>query len=198
MLLLPGVRRSDSVVSVVQLSRVQLSVTLWTAATRLLCPPLSPKVCSNSCPLCQWCYLTISFSVIPFSSSPQSFPASESFPMSQLFTSGGQKYWSFRFSISPSNEYSGLISFRVDWFDLAVQGTLKSLLQHHKCTFTYSFSDSFPIKFIIEYWVEFPMLYSRILLIIYFMCICCVYVNPNFLIYPSPPHFPFGNHKFVF
>ena len=52
--------------------------------------------------------------------------------MSQLFASGGQKYWSFSFSISPSNEYSGLISFRMDWFDLlAVQGTLKSLLQHH-------------------------------------------------------------------
>ena len=50
--------------------------------------------------------------------------------MSQLFTSDDQKYWSF--SISPSNEYSGLISFRIDWFDLlAVQGTLKSLLQHH-------------------------------------------------------------------
>ena len=52
--------------------------------------------------------------------------------MSQLFASGGQKYWSFSFSISPSNEYSGLISFRIDWFDLlAGQGTLKSLLQHH-------------------------------------------------------------------
>ena len=41
------------------------------------------------------------------------------------------KYWSFNFSISPSNDYSGLVSFRIDWFDLAVQGTLKSLLQHH-------------------------------------------------------------------
>ena len=51
--------------------------------------------------------------------------------MSQLFASGGQNYWSFSFNISPSNEYSGLISFRVDWFDLAVQMTLKSLLQHH-------------------------------------------------------------------
>ena len=51
--------------------------------------------------------------------------------MSQFFTSGGQKYWSFSFSISPSNEHSGLISFRMDWLDpLAVQGTLKSLLQH--------------------------------------------------------------------
>ena len=53
--------------------------------------------------------------------------------MSQFFTSGGQsKYWSFSFSLSPSNEYSRLISFKTDWFDLlAVQGTLKSLLQHH-------------------------------------------------------------------
>ena len=52
--------------------------------------------------------------------------------MSQFFTSGGQKYWSFSFSISPSNEYSGLISFRIGWFDIfAVQGTLKSLLQIH-------------------------------------------------------------------
>ena len=52
--------------------------------------------------------------------------------MSQLFTLGGQKYWSFSFNISPSNEHPGLISFRMDWLDpLAVQGTLKSLLQHH-------------------------------------------------------------------
>ena len=65
-----------------------------------------------------------------FSSCPQSFPASESFPMSQLFRR--PKYWSFSINIRPSNEYSGLISFTIDWFDLlAVQGTLKSLLQHH-------------------------------------------------------------------
>ena len=52
--------------------------------------------------------------------------------MSQLFVSGGQKYWSFSFNISPSNEYSGLISFRMDWLDLiAVQGILKGLLQHN-------------------------------------------------------------------
>ena len=69
--------------------------------------------------------------LIPFSSCPQSFPASGSFPVSWLFKSVGQ-YWSFSFNISPSNEYSGLISFRIDWFDLlALQRTLKSLLQHH-------------------------------------------------------------------
>ena len=69
--------------------------------------------------------------LLPFLSSPQSFPASGSFPVSQPFTSALYiKYWSF--NLSPSNEYSGLISFRMDWSDLlAVQGTLKSLLQHH-------------------------------------------------------------------
>ena len=72
---------------------------------------------------------TISSSVIPFSSHPQSFPASGSFQMNQLFISCGQ---SIGFNISPSNEHTGLISFRMDWLDLlAVQGTLKSLLQHH-------------------------------------------------------------------
>ena len=59
-----------------------------------------------------------------------SFPAPESFPMSWLFHIRWPKYWNF--SISPFNDYSGLISFRIDWFDLlAAQGTLKSLLQHH-------------------------------------------------------------------
>ena len=76
---------------------------------------------------CRWCHPTISFSVTPFSSCPQSFPASESFPLSQLFVSGGQNI-----GASPSNENSGLISSRIDWSDLlAVQGILKSLLQHH-------------------------------------------------------------------
>ena len=72
-----------------------------------------------------------SSSVVPFSSCPQSLPASASFPMTQLCMRW-PKYWSFSFNISPSNEYPGLISFRIDWLDLlAVQGTLKNLLQHH-------------------------------------------------------------------
>ena len=96
---------------------------------RLPCPWPTPRACSNSCPLRQWCHPTISSSVIPFSSCLQPFPTSGSFQMSQLSASGGQ---SFSFSISPSNEYSGLISLRMDWLGLlAVQGTLKSLLQHH-------------------------------------------------------------------
>ena len=96
------------------------------------CPSPTPGGYSNSCPVSRWCHPTISSSVIPFSSCPQSFPASESFQMSQLFASGSQSIESFSFNISPSNEHPGLISFRMDWLDLpAVEGTLKSLLQHH-------------------------------------------------------------------
>ena len=172
--------------SVQLLSHVWLFVTPWTAARQTSCPSPTSRACLNSCPLSWWCHPTISFSVIPFSSHLQSFPASESFPMSQFFTLSGQsiaasalasvlpmniqdwfplgctgwvslqskgfsrvffqhhsskpsvlrirwpKYSGFSFSISPSSEYPGLISFRMDWFDLfAVQRTLKSLLQHH-------------------------------------------------------------------
>ena len=83
---------------------------------RLLCPSLSPGVCSNSCPLSQWYHPTISSSVIPFCSCLQSFPASGSFPMSlfQFLHVRWSNYWSFSFSISPSNEYWGLISFGID------------------------------------------------------------------------------------
>jgi len=100
--------------------------------TRPPYPSPTPGVYPNSHLLSLWCHLTISSSAIPFSSCPQSFPASGSFQMSQLFKSGGQSTGSFSFSISPSNEQSGLISFRMDWLDLlAVHGTFKCLLQHH-------------------------------------------------------------------
>ena len=96
------------------------------------CPSPTRGIYLNSCPFNWFCHLTISSSVVPFASRLPSFPASGSFQMSQFFTSGGQKYWSFSFSISPSNEYSGLISFRMDRLDLLpVQGTLKNLLQQH-------------------------------------------------------------------
>ena len=96
---------------------------------KLSCPSPSPGACSDSCPLSRWCHLTISSSVIPFSSCPQSFSALGYFPMSQLFASGGQSIGvSPSASVLPMNEHSGLISFRMDWLDLlAVQGTLKSL-----------------------------------------------------------------------
>ena len=96
------------------------------------CLPPTPGVHSNSCPSSQWCHPAVSSSVIPFSSCPQSLPASRSSPMSQLFTWGGQSIGgSFSFSVSPSNEHPGLISFRMDWLKLlSVQRTLKSFLQH--------------------------------------------------------------------
>ena len=82
------------------------------------CPLLSPGVCSNSCPLSWWCNPTISSSVMPFSSCPQSFWGSGSFPTNQFFASGGQNIGtSASASIFP-NKYSGLISFRTDWFNL--------------------------------------------------------------------------------
>ena len=122
------------VLYVLLFSRSVMSDFLWLHGlqhTRLPCPSLFPRVCSNLCPLSWWCHPTISSSITPFFSCLQSFPASGSFPMSWLCIRW-PNYWNFSFSISPSNEYSGLISFRVDWCDfLAVQVTLKSLLQHH-------------------------------------------------------------------
>ena len=78
---------------------------------KLPCPSLSPEVCSNSCPLSRWCHPTISSSVTLFSC-PQSFPASGSFPVSWPLRMRRPRYCSFCFSISPSSEYSGLISLR--------------------------------------------------------------------------------------
>ena len=102
------------------------------------CPSPSPGAYSNSCPSSQWCHPTIPSSVIPFSSHLQSFLASGAFPMSQLFASGGQSVGvsasasAHQVGISLFNEHPGLISFRIDWFGLlAVQRTLKGLLQHH-------------------------------------------------------------------
>ena len=98
---------------------------------RAPCPSPSPRVCPSLCPLHQWCHPASSSFDTLFSSCPRSFPASGTFPMSWLFSSDGQ-YWSFGFSISLSSEYSGLISLKMDWLDLlAVQGALRSLLQHH-------------------------------------------------------------------
>ena len=99
---------------------------------RLPCPSPTLRVCSDSSPLSWWCHPTISSSVVPFSSCPQSFPASGCFQMiHSALCIRWPKYWSFSINTSPSNEYPGLISFKMDWLDFhAVQGTLKSL-QHH-------------------------------------------------------------------
>ena len=119
---------------IVQFSRSVVSDSLWPQGlqqAKTPCPSPTPRVYSDSCPLSWWCPPTISFSVIPFCSCLQSFAASV-FSNKSVHPIRWQKYWSFSFSISSSNDYSVLISFRIDWLDLlAVQGTLKSLLQYH-------------------------------------------------------------------
>ena len=105
-----------------------MSDSLWSHGlqhARLPCPSPTPRACSNSCPSN---HLILSFP------SPPAFNLSQHQGLFQWVSSSHKwpKYWSFSFSISSSNDYSGLISFRMDWFDLfATQGILKSLLQHH-------------------------------------------------------------------
>ena len=99
---------------------------------RLPYPSPSPGACSNSCPSSWWCHSTISSSYHPFLLLPSIFPSIRDFSNELFVCIRWPKYWSFRISISPSSEYSGLISLKIDWFDLlAVQGTFRSLLQHH-------------------------------------------------------------------
>ena len=114
-----------------QFSSVQSLSHIWPPGlqhARLPCPSPTPGAYSNSCPLSQWCHPTISFSVATFNLSQH-----QGFSNESVLHIRWPKYWSFSSSISLSNEYSGLISLRMDWFDhLAVQGTLKSPLQHKK------------------------------------------------------------------
>ena len=118
----------------IQFSWSIMSDSLWPHGlqhARPPCPSPTPGACSNSCPSSQWCYRTISSSVVPFSSPPSIFPSIRVFSKESVLRIGWPKYWSFSIS-APMNMKSGLISFRMDWLDLlAVQGTLKSLLQHH-------------------------------------------------------------------
>ena len=112
--------------SVQLLSHVQLFVTPWTAAYQVSLSITTPGAYSNSCPSSQWCHPIILCRLLL---QPSIFPSIRVFSNESVLHIRWPKYWSFSFSISPSNEYSGLISFRLDL--LAVQGTLKSLLQHH-------------------------------------------------------------------
>ena len=113
------------------LSCVQLFTTLWMQRVRLPCPSLSPRVCSNSCPLSRWCQPTISSSVAP---SPPALNLTQHWGLFLWIGSLHQvaKVLELKIQHLSSNEYLGLISFRTDWLDLfAVQGILTSLLQHH-------------------------------------------------------------------
>ena len=126
---------SELMFSSVQFSCSVMSYSLWLHElqhARPPCPSPTPGVHSNSCPLSQWCHPVISSSVVPFFLLPPIPPSIRVFSSESTLLMRWPKYWSFSFSISPSNEHPGLISFRMDWLDvLAVQGTLKSLLQHH-------------------------------------------------------------------
>ena len=100
--------------------------------TRLSCLSLSARVWPNSCPLSQCCHSNCLILCHPLLLLPSIFPRTRVFSNELALRIRWLKYWSFSFSISPSKEYSWLISFRIGWFDLlAIQGTLKSLLQHH-------------------------------------------------------------------
>ena len=119
------------------------------------CPSPTPRVYSNSCPLNQWCHPTKHLILChPLLLLPSIFPNIRVFSNESALCIRWPKYWSFSFNISPSNEHSGLISFRMDWLDLlAVQGTLKSLLQHHsskasmlQCSAFFIIQLSYPYK----------------------------------------------------
>ena len=125
--MLPHINMLNSV----QLSRVRLFTTPWTAAgqaslsiikSQSFLKLMSTEVVMPSNHLTLCCPL-----LLP----PSIFPSIRVFPNESVICIRWPKDWNFSFNISPSNEYSGLISFRMDWLDLAVQGTLKNLLQHH-------------------------------------------------------------------
>ena len=114
----PGEGNGNTLQCSVQFSRSVLSDSLRLHGrqhTRLPCPSPTPRACSNSCPLSQWCHPTILSSCVPFSSRLQSFPASGSFPRSQFFASGGQ-------SIGASASASVLLMNVPDWFSLGLTG----------------------------------------------------------------------------
>ena len=113
------------------LSHVQLFATHELQHARPSCPSPTPWVYLNPCPLSWWCHPIISSSVV---TSPPALNLSQHQDLLKWVSSSHQvaKVLDFSFSINPSNDYSGLISFRLDWLNLlAVQRTLKSLLQHH-------------------------------------------------------------------
>ena len=112
-----------------------MSDSLWPHGLQHARPPCSsptPRVYSSSCPLSGWCHPTISSSGCPLIFLPSIFPSIRIFSNESVLHNKWPKFWSFSFNTSPSNEHSRLISFRMDWLNLlAVQGTLKSLLQYH-------------------------------------------------------------------
>ena len=126
------------------LSHVRLCVTPLSVACQASCPSLFPGVCSSSCPSHPLPLLLLL---------PSIFPIIRFFSKQLALQIRWPKYWSLSFSISPSNEYSGLISFRIDWFDLPVQETLNTLLQPHSLkTLALGLLSGPPLTFIDDYW----------------------------------------------
>ena len=123
----------------VQFSCSVMSNSLWPHElqhARPPCPSPTHGINSNLRPSSRWCHPAISSSVVPFSSCPEIPPSIRVFSNESNLHIRWPDFWSFSFSISPSNEHPGLVSFRMDWLALlAVQGTLKSLLQHHSSKF---------------------------------------------------------------
>ena len=123
----------------VKMPSVQLSCSVMSDSLQphglqhgsLPCPSPTPRACWNSCPSSWWCHPTTSSSVIPLLLLLSIFPSIRVYSNESVFCNRWPKYWSFSFSISPSNDYSGLISIRVDWLDLlAVQVTLKRVFSN--------------------------------------------------------------------
>ena len=119
--------------SVQSLSHVQWFATPWCAARQATCLSPTARAYSNSCPLSQRCHPTISSSVIPFSSYlPSIFPSFRVFLNESVLHIRWPKFWSFSFSIGPFNEYSGLISFRMDWSKGLSRVFSKTIVQKHQ------------------------------------------------------------------
>ena len=144
--------------------------SLWPHGLQHTVSP-SPGACSNSCPLSQWYHLTISSSATSLLLLPSIFPSIRVFSNELALDISWPKYWGFSFSISPSSDYSGLISFRIDWLDLlAVQGTLKCPLQHQsskasilQCSgfFLKNFVLNILLYFTLQYCIGFAILWHE-------------------------------------
>ena len=125
----------NAVASSVQFSRSVVSNSLRPHGlqhTRPPCPSPTPRAYWNACPSRRWCPSNYLILCLPLLLLPSIFPSIRGFSSASVLHIRWPKYWSFSFSFSPSNEYLGLISFRMDWLDiLVVQRSLKNLLQHH-------------------------------------------------------------------
>ena len=119
--------------------------------TRPPCHSLSPRVCPSSCPLSQWCHPTISSSVIPFSSCLQYFPSIRVFSNDSALCIRWSNYWSFSFSIGPSNEYSGFISFRTDRYPCCPRDSQESSQHHSSKALILQCSVLFIVQFLTSY-----------------------------------------------